>query len=174
MKTILVGDIGGTNARFGIAHRDDAGHVSIDNFVKRPGDDFATLIDAVQDYLSDIDVKPEAVSLAVAGPIKQGTVKFTNRNWSISETDLLDIQGIEAAKLFNDFAAMARSVPEMNTQDFLTVHEAIADETAPILVAGPGTGFGVGLVIPNNESWLVLNTEGGRWDEEECYETECI
>lgn len=161
MRSVLVGDIGGTNTRFGIAHRDAAGHVAIESYLKHPGDDFPTLMEAIESYLSGTEETPDAVSLAVAGPIQEGQVRLTNRDWQISEDEICTLPGIASAKLFNDFAAMARSAPEMNAQDFDVVHDGIANQEAPILVAGPGTGFGVGYVVPIGESWRVLNTEGG-------------
>lgn len=161
VSSVLVGDIGGTNARFGIAHRDAAGHISIESYYKHPGDDFPTLKGALDNYLSRIDEAPSAVSLAVAGPILDGSVKLTNRDWRISEAEICSIPGIKSAKLFNDFAAMARSAPEMSLQDFEIVHDGIAVPDAPILVSGPGTGFGVGYVIPVKGGWKVLTTEGG-------------
>lgn len=161
VETVLVGDIGGTNARFGIAHHHVDGHIAIDSYVKQRNDGFGSLQEAIKAYLSNIENTPHSISLAVAGPIHLGKVKLTNRDWQISEAELTAMPEFETAKLFNDFAAMARSVPEMNSQDFEIIHEGLADPEAPILVAGPGTGFGVGYIIPIGNGWRVLNTEGG-------------
>jgi glucokinase len=161
MPEILVGDIGGTNARFGIAHRDAAGHICVTDYQKYSGDNFPTLLSVIEHYLDHVGKSPSCVSLAVAGPISESRVHLTNRNWEISESDLCKLPSVEHAKLFNDFEAMARSVPELTAEDFQILHEGIADPDSPILVAGPGTGFGVGYVIPLKSGWKVLKTEGG-------------
>jgi len=164
MSTLLVGDIGGTNARFGMARRDTSGRIIIEDFLKRPGDDFPTLKSALQSYIDTIKAVPTSISLAVAGPIKNGHVRLTNRDWDISEDEMCEISGVQQACLFNDFAAMARSVPEMDDQDFESVYagnKTTTDSSAPVLVAGPGTGFGVGYVLPIDGHYKILTTEGG-------------
>lgn len=161
MTSILVGDIGGTNARFGIGHQDSAGHISIDHYKKYAGDDFYSLTDVIETYLSDVMEQPEHISLAVAGPIRDDEAKLTNRDWKISKQAMCDIRNIKHAKLYNDFTAMSRSIPELNDQDFEHIYDTVPDVTAPILVAGPGTGFGVGYVVPIATGWKVISTEGG-------------
>ncbi|MBC6411546.1 MAG: glucokinase, partial [Hyphomonadaceae bacterium] len=158
---ILVGDVGGTNVRFGLAHRDEAEHLAIEAFSGWPGNDFPTLRGAIGHYLERSDVAPTAISLAVAGPVADGMARLTNRDWSISVSDLDGFDGIDNVALFNDFEAMARSVPEMSAQDFKLVHDGQSIPDEPILVAGPGTGFGVSFIIPDGDTWRVMNTEGG-------------
>jgi len=161
MSLILVGDIGGTNARFGLAHRNCDGHVLIQKYLKFSCDAFVTFEDALKSYLSNIDEKPDAISLAVAGPKSNNHIKFTNRNWEISRTDLLKLSGVKTVHLCNDFVAMARSVPEMEEGDFQCLHKGERHPNEPILVAGAGTGFGVSFLFPAQSGWHVQNTEGG-------------
>lgn len=162
MSLILVGDIGGTNARFGLAQRKPSGQMIVEHFVKKAADDYPTLLDAIKDYLTTCTATPQYISLACAGPIKNNHVRFTNRDWEISVSELCSIADIQTAALYNDFAAMARSVPDMRPEDFDTIREGRARKDAPILVAGPGTGFGVGHVVPlGNSQWHIIQTEGG-------------
>lgn len=159
---LLVGDIGGTNVRFALAHGagDD---LTIGGFAVLAGDDFATFDAALEQYLSTQPELPERVCLALAGPVSGGTVELTNReNWSVSEGGLCARFGFSAVRLINDFHAMARAVPELDADCFEAIlpGERVAD--APTLVAGPGTGFGVATLLPMGaDRWRVLTGEGG-------------
>lgn len=160
-KVILVGDIGGTNVRFGVAQVDEGGRYHVSQFAKYPGDDFSQLEDAIAKYLSAADIAPKHMSLAIAGPLKNGAVTLTNRPWSVSEDGLKDRFAIESVCLFNDFAAMARSITELADSDFQSVHAGEALPGKPVLVAGAGTGFGVAYLVPSKRGWQVLSSEGG-------------
>ena len=161
IDNLLVGDIGGTNARFGLASRSDGGAWVIDHFAKYAGDDYATLQDAITEYINAHNITPKHMSLALAGPIEDGAVTLTNRDWSVSEPGLIEQFGVQNALLFNDFAAMARSVPELHDRDFDIIKSGQAIAGAPILVAGAGTGFGVAYLLPEKGRWHVISTEGG-------------
>ncbi len=161
----MVGDIGGTNVRFGMARQDAQGVWTIEHFAKYPGADYGRLEDAILNYVQTYNVTPKHMSLAIAGPIVDGTVTLTNRAWSVSEAGLKQAFNLESALFFNDFAAMARSVPELSETDFKSVQSGQAYEREPVLVAGPGTGFGVAYLLPSEsvgqKQWRVVSTEGG-------------
>ena len=75
----LVGDIGGTNARFAIA---EPGKDPYD-VRKLPVAQYPGLVEAVEDYLSGAPMVEEAV-LAVAGPVLGDEVAFSNSAWQFS------------------------------------------------------------------------------------------
>lgn len=161
MPGLLVGDVGGTNVRLAIARRDEDGRLTVSDFQKMPGDNFDTLYDAISLYLSESGSKPEHAVFALAGPLKNGTVTLTNRPWSVSETTLKRRFDLKTVALFNDFAAMGRSIPEMYDSDFEVFNHGQPMANTPMLVAGPGTGFGVALLVPTVSGWKVVSTEGG-------------
>ena len=78
-KTLLIGDIGGTNARFAIANAAAPGF-SREQTLQCV--DFDTAVDAITQYLSSINASgPDAICLAAAGPIVDDQVRFTNNTW---------------------------------------------------------------------------------------------
>jgi glucokinase len=161
MDGLLVGDVGGTNARFAMAHR-SAGRFVIDHFETLEGDDFGSFEDALESYLATTGLKPDHACFALAGPVRDGEVLLTNRRWRVSAQHVSDRFGIGAVNLLNDFAAMARAVPEYDSATFETIVDGTPVEGAPVLVAGPGTGFGVATLLGSDTStWHVLTGEGG-------------
>ena len=93
--------------------------------------------------------------------MRDGRVDLTNRDWSVSEAGLKATFGISDALVINDFVAMARSVPELEPDAFELILEGEPVPGAPLIVAGPGTGFGVATLVPRGERWVVLAGEGG-------------
>jgi len=162
--TVLVGDIGGTNVRFGRARLGFAGHPEVGDIAVMPGDNFKTFDDALNLYLGQLgNQRPREALFAFAGPVRDETVRLTNRNWTINSRDVARASGLERVRLVNDYAAMARSIPELGDDSFRLLHDGrIPDERAPILVAGPGTGLGMATLLPEGErGWRVMTGEGG-------------
>lgn len=162
--TVLVGDIGGTNVRFGRARLGFAGHPEVDDVAVMPGDGFANFHDALNVYLGQLGNKrPQQALFAFAGPVRDGVVRLTNRDWIVDSHELERQTGLERIRLVNDYAAMARSIPELGDESFRLLHDGrVPDERSPILVAGPGTGLGMATLLPEGErGWRVMTGEGG-------------
>ncbi|MGH6876891.1 MAG: glucokinase [Rhizomicrobium sp.] len=162
MTAVLVGDVGGTNARFAIVDP-DAKPLRIERRLDLPADEFASFDAALGAYLDQLgrEERPRIVAIGVAGPVTAGAVEFTNRDWRASEQDLRKA-GFECALLINDFAAAAFSVAVLDKQDFHAIGPelpGIAEE--PITILGAGTGFGVSCLARYRHLAIPVATEGG-------------
>ena len=157
---VLVGDVGGTNVRFAIARRED-GRIVTDDFEKLAGDDYKGFDEALGTYLDKTNIRVGRACFAMAGPVQHGEVTLTNRGWRVAEKHLQDRFGFDDVRLINDFTAMARSVPEFDHDTFERVLPGTPEPEAPVIVAGPGTGFGVATLFHDCGNWHVLNGEGG-------------
>ena len=158
----LVGDIGGTNARFAIIESPDAppSHVLVlkDN-------EYATFADAIADYLDQADPGPlRGAALAVAGPVDGDVFRFSNIDWQASQTDLARRFGLQRVRFVNDFEALALSIPVLKPEEFLTIGGGDAVDGAPIAVIGPGTGLGVAGLLAEPGGWRAIPAEGGHSD----------
>lgn len=157
---VLVGDVGGTNVRFALAVR-RGGAFRIERFEVLQGKDFPTFEDALQRYLDQSGVRPAMACFAMAGPVKNGTGRLTNRDWLISSEAIATRFGIADVTVINDFLAMARSVPELDVDAFESIFDGDVIAGAPTIVAGPGTGLGVSTLVPDGAGWRVISGEGG-------------
>ncbi|WP_375207294.1 glucokinase [Hyphococcus sp.] len=159
-ELILVADIGGTNARFALAERDN-GAVSVRQVKKFRAEDFETLRDAAGAYLEAAAAAPASACFAVAGPVTAEIVDFTNSPWVLDVADMKKTLGVEQFHVVNDFEALAAGVPALGKENFLDVKPGEGDPVAPILVMGPGTGLGQALIVPFEGKVRVIPTEGG-------------
>jgi len=157
----LVGDVGGTNARLALV--DGQGHVR--NPRTFPCKDYASLADIVAEYIETTAgrKRPPRAVLAVAGPVVDGEIEFTNLDWVVSEGDLLAHFDFEAVELINDFAAQALACPLLEGPDLRVLGPALprGSRECPMLALGAGTGFGVAGLARSERGDLPISTEGG-------------
>jgi len=162
-RCLLVGDIGGTNARFALATPDRPGFHDALEFQCA---DFRTADDAISHYLKATNAdSPEAVCLAVAGPIIDDSVKITNNHWDISAAETRSDFGIENVRLLNDFTAIAYSIPLLTETEVRSVgrhdHDWLPKASFTVAILGPGTGLGVAGLCRRGDTLLPIVGEGG-------------
>lgn len=157
----LVGDVGGTNARFALLdeHRQP---VQARTYAAAQYDSMA---DALRQYFADLSIEaPQSAAIAVATRVLDDNIDFTNNEkWSFSIADLAKELQIANLRVINDFTALALSVPHLAGPQLRQVGQGTALPHEPMGVVGPGTGFGVSGMIPMREQgqWRALNSEGG-------------
>ncbi len=160
-NSTLAVDIGGTNARFGCLTQSPDGFWTIASFLKFPVANYMSFNEALEYYLQSLDDSPIRIAISAAGPVLNNRVKLTNAQWELSTQDIIYQFGFEACGIYNDFCGMTRSIPELRQDQLILVREGTSQPNAPILVAGPGTGFGVGYLVPTRAGWHVVPSEGG-------------
>jgi len=159
----LVGDIGGTNARFALAEVGPDGSVALGGYRNLLCRDYPAITDAIAAYLHETGVAtpPEACVIAVAGPVTNGAIHMTNFAWSFSESDLR-AEGFRAARIINDYQALVMGAAACGAEGLRHVggpSEGMADQTVAVL--GAGTGFGVSALARDPFGQAVMATEGG-------------
>lgn len=162
-NSLLIGDIGGTNARFALASRNTYGFTEE---LTLPCADFESAHLAIEHYLDARRAPPpEIICLAAAGPLIDGSVRFTNNHWQLTVTDLLARFPDSKVRLLNDFEAIAYCVPHLGDDELLPVGlpaaKPLQGERFTVGVVGPGTGLGaVGLKRVNGIN-IPIPGEGG-------------
>ncbi|MDH5592389.1 MAG: glucokinase, partial [Gammaproteobacteria bacterium] len=71
---------------------------------------------------------------------------------------------IHHVHLCNDFEAVAYGITCLADDDIFILQQGEIDDHAPRAVIGAGTGLGQALLLPENEGWRVVPTEGGHVD----------
>lgn len=160
----LVGDIGGTNARFALVEP-AGGEPRIAEYQSFVCRDFATVTDVICAYLETVALKnapPPRTVIAVAGPVSRGSIALTNLGWSFSEDDLRKA-GLGDVRLINDYAALASGAPHYRPSHLRHIGGPIwrPEQGETLAVVGAGTGFGVAALAQGLSSEVVLATEGG-------------
>jgi len=154
----LVGDIGGTRARFALLdERGAPGPATV-----LPVADHGGPVEAIEAYLDRVgQPRLGAAALAVAAPVGDGPVRLTNGAWTFSRAGIRDRLGISRLLLLNDFAALALSLPHLADRDLRQVGGGTPLAGAAKAVLGPGTGLGVSGLLADRGRWSALSGEGG-------------
>ena len=159
---VLIGDIGGTNARFEIVSDRLAEPRS---FGKVKVADHPTIADAIQRAVLDRTSEwPRSAILAGAGPIRDDGLDLTNSHWTIRPPELIAETGVDDVVLVNDFEAQAFALTALNEEDYLAVGGGTRERGRNAVVLGPGTGLGVAGLVHAADTWVPVPGEGGHVD----------
>ena len=153
----LLGDVGGTHARFGWQSAPAAAieHIGIE----RCGD-HAGLADAVRHYLGQWRLPaPAAAAIGIANPVAGDEIRMTNHHWRFSIRALRDELGLQRLCVVNDFEALALALPTLDASVLQPIGGGQADPQAACAVIGPGTGLGMAGLLPGGRH--AVTGEGG-------------
>lgn len=168
-EKILVGDVGGTNARFALC---DLQTGALSSYKTYSTSHFSSLELTVSDYLHDKELHIDKACIAIACPVDGDQVHMTNHNWSFSTIKLKENLKFKMLEVINDFHANAMAIPTLQSSDLITISDFKANKNKPITILGAGTGLGVAHVLPWRGEWVTLPGEGGHVEFAACNDKE--
>jgi len=159
---ILIGDIGGTNARFALI--DDA-EAPLQRLPNVHTADFVTIDDAIASAVVEkAGARPKAAVLALAGPIVGDRVPLTNCDWVVEPRKSIARFGLAEMVLLNDFEAQSLALPDLTPADLSPIGGGVMRPEAVRVVLGPGTGLGVCGLVHARGTWIPVPGEGPHID----------
>lgn len=164
---VLSGDIGGTNTRLQLTKFGKGKKFEILTRESYPSGKYRSINEIMEKFFkeSKIDASQiDSLCFAVAGPIADGKVKFTNLPWFIDAARLKKDFGIEKLSLINDFEAIGYGISTLTKDSVCTLQAGKPHPQGPVSLIGAGTGLGIALVHNVNDSHIVTATEGGHVD----------
>lgn len=153
----LVGDIGGTNARFALVGSDGA----ISRFASIPCARHESMAAVIGDYLANAGASPSRAVLAVATSPAGDRVSFTNLPWSFSIADLTARLRLQRLEVINDFHANALAIPHLKPDDVIKLGGGEPVAGAAVGIIGPGSGLGVSALAATPHGLVPIVGEGG-------------
>ena len=160
---VLLGDIGGTNARFAVLAGDGALARPLPSTLTA---EHASPVEAIGCAIA-AGAAPQPRSALSAGATRvDGTrVRLTNAHWTVDAAEIGAGFGLSRVVLVNDYVPMAASLTMLREADLARLGsepapDAVGDAGAK-LVLGPGTGLGVAALLPFGERLVLQATEAG-------------
>jgi glucokinase len=155
---VLLGDIGGTNARFAILS--EAGAVAA--LPRALTSDFADIAAAVRHALQGYEgPPPRSAIFAIAAPVESTVVAMTNAAWTIDASRIASDFGLSQVALVNDYTPVAAALAGLAEADLARLGPELPAGPGPALVLGPGTGLGVAALVQAGGRLRVISTEAG-------------
>ena len=154
----LIADIGSQYARFAL---ETSQGVFVHTASLRCAEhaDFHAAVSAYLRTLPDMPVRHAAV--AIANPVEGDQVRMTNYHWQFSIEQMRERLKLETLVVVNDFTALAMAVPRLAPHELRQVGGGAARQHGVIGLLGPGSGLGVSGLIPTDNGWISLGSEGG-------------
>lgn len=169
MQRIFAADIGGTNARFALfsVHQDDISLARVAWGRSTELDGAASMLSCMQNLLQTPIAAGDALSVALAGPIKGLRGKLTNGALRLDLGTAVQPHALSHCLLLNDFAAQAYATLTPAGRGARLVRgrepDGAAWETRAVL--GPGTGLGSASLVRcgagRDGRWLAVPSEAG-------------
>ncbi len=118
--TVLAGDIGGTKINIALYRADENGFTILrqDSFHSKEYTSFTAI---VQKFIGN-DKTPDAICMAVAGPVINGKVKITNLSWQLDSNDVSKELGRKVI-FINDLEANAYGLAGLKSDELYNLSE---------------------------------------------------
>lgn len=143
-RTVLGGDIGGTNARLRLMHGDPirgGGRVLLHEATYGTNE-HGSISELLQRFLDEGKAEaPNSCCLAVAGVVEDNRCKMTNAGWEVDGAEVERELGIPRCLLINDFEAVGHGILTLDSKSLLSINDAPFIPGHPIAVLGPGFVF---------------------------------
>ena len=158
----LVGDIGGTNARFALVSPGKSELMSIKTLQCTK---FETVQEAINSYISSInDAEIISACIASAGTTHLDVFKPANNDWVINKSNVSSALNDIQVNWINDFSAQALATTTLKDNDVIVINQGAIQPERVRLVIGPGTGLGTCGLINSSSGWVPLPAQGGHSD----------
>ena len=164
---LLAGDLGGTKALLGLVEAQAvAGQPRFVSRKKYACAEYASVSDLLAEFLAATGAKDGDISggcLAIAGPVSGDgrTARLTNLPWTLDTELLCRESGISHLALVNDFYAAAAGIVAVAADDLVVLQAGQPEPRGVRLVIGAGTGLGMAVLVPQENSWRILPGEAG-------------
>lgn len=163
MTYLLAADIGGTKTLFQLSTVQ--GEILVEqSFASQQYACFDLLL---AEFINQDSIKPYSIGsacFAVAGPVLGRDANVTNLPWTLNADQLIEKFPLTQLHLCNDFEAVGYGIACLSDDEIVTLQHGDPDEASPRAVIGAGTGLGQALLLPLNDGWKVVPTEGGHVD----------
>jgi glucokinase len=156
---VLIGDIGGTNARFALLPDRESPFKTFPSVATAEFPDIEAAIEA--SVFPNTPLRPRTAIIDIAGPIVGDAVQLTNAHWVLRPLQTIARLGVEDVIFLNDFEALALALPALPPEDVVQIGGEAPTETGAKVVLGPGTGLGVGGLVNASGLWVPVPGEGG-------------
>lgn len=154
----LIADIGTRYARFALEREPGV----YESRQALPCADYPDFLSALRAYLALADAHDvRHGAIAIANPVEGDRVQMTNYPWHFSIEETRRAVGFETLLVVNDFTALAMALPYLAPADFRQIGGGQPRERSVMGLVGAGSGFGVSGLIPVEDGWVALASEGG-------------
>ena len=163
---ILAGDVGATKILLEVGEtRSGKWHPALARrYATAEAESFPAVLTAFLGEWNAVREKGQRITAAgfgAAGPAQDNKVKMTHRALAIDGDAIASRFLIPKVRVINDLAAAAMGIDLLGPRDLVTVQAGKAAPGEARVVMGVGTGLGIAYLVPENNGYRVVPSEGG-------------
>lgn len=168
-KTILVADLGGTHANFGILNFKD-NNLTLMISLHADSQEITNITEVIQQVLNFIKIKYNLTfteaCFGAAGMVINNQVKLSNAPFVVNIDELKDKTSLQDILLINDFEAVGYGINAIDQEHIIPVKEGAHIKKTRKLCFGAGTGLGKTILKWDNHlnDYITMASEGGHTD----------
>jgi glucokinase len=161
---LLVGDIGGTNARFGLLDSPGGSLTVLPRTLTSEHPDPVAAIRAT--LQAERWTRPRSALLAIATRVEAPVVRMTNAGWTVDARAIAAAFDLDSVRLVNDFVPVAAALSALGKDagQLVALGPELPERPGARVVLGPGTGLGAAALLPVGARWAIHSTEAGHTD----------
>jgi glucokinase len=161
---LLVGDIGGTNARFGLLNAPQGALKVLPRALTSEHPDPIAAIRATLE--AERWARPRSALLAIATRVEAPVVRMTNAGWTVDAPAIAAAFDLDSVRLVNDFVPVAAALSGLGAEpgQLVPLGPELPERPGARVVLGPGTGLGAAALLPAGACWAIHSTEAGHID----------
>ena len=169
--SLIVADIGGTNARLAFQENINSEICLIENFLCS---EFKSLEDIISTYKKKHNIINEHISIGAAGPCEDNDVLLSNNHIKFNKIQLLKSLNLKSLLVINDFVAQSFVFKNLLLEEdeekykilfkklkLKKIKNGTSKKNSTLLVTGPGTGLGVCNLKKIDNNVIPIPGEGG-------------
>ena len=169
--SLIVADIGGTNARLAFQKNINSEICLIENFLCS---EFKSLEDIISAYKKKHNIINEHISIGAAGPCEDDDVLLSNNHIKFNKIQLLKSLNLKSLLVINDFVAQSFVFKNLLLEEdeekykilfkklkLKKIKNGTSKKNSTLLVTGPGTGLGVCNLKKIDKNVIPIPGEGG-------------
>ena len=169
--SLIVVDIGGTNARLAFQKNINSEICLIENFLCS---EFKSLEDIISAYKKKHNIINEHISIGAAGPCEDDDVLLSNNHIKFNKIQLLKSLNLKSLLVINDFVAQSFVFKNLLLEEdeekckilfkklkLKKIKNGTSKKNSALLVTGPGTGLGVCNLKKVDNNIIPIPGEGG-------------
>ncbi len=165
----LLADVGGANVRFTL----EIAPGRFESIEEMRCDDPAGLLGAIRTYLARVGGEPVAhAGIAIANPVDGDLARMPYRDGALSVERMRQELDFETLRVVNDFSALGTALRHLPDDQRMQVGSGTPQADSVIGLLSPGTKLDVSALIPIEDRWVAVGSEGGHVSFSPCDERE--
>lgn len=158
--TLVVGSIGSYKTKMAV-YKTQSRRASLELSEVYDNKKYSSFSALYQDFIAKANIKPDRISLGLAGPVINDTCIINHLDWDLNRNEIAHETGVDTVCFINDLEAIAYGLHDVGADQYEIVHAGNKDQVGNVAILAPGNGLGESGLFWDGQFLRPFATEGG-------------